>query len=127
MMTPVHRAIPKLQSHPRFEELLRAMRRRVVRGEPWSGVVFRSVTPRYASSHDLLSGYGARKHGGRWNPPGSFPAVYASLTPETAVAEALAQFRYFGISDADAMPRVTVSLAAELQSVLDLTEPSVAS
>lgn len=51
-------------------------------------MVFRSVTPRYASSHDLLSGYGARKHGGRWNPPGFFPAIYASLAPETALAEA---------------------------------------
>ncbi len=117
--------MPKLQPHPRFEKLLGATRYLVAREKPWCGVVFRSVAPRYASSHDLLSGYGARKHGGRWNPPGSFPAIYAGLTPETAVAEALAQFRYFGISDAEAMPRVIVPLAAELENVLDLREASL--
>jgi RES domain-containing protein len=52
-----------------------------------------------------------------------FPAVYGSSSPETAVAEALATFRHYGISVADAMPRVIVALEARLLAVLDLTDP----
>ncbi|MFN2385632.1 MAG: RES family NAD+ phosphorylase [Thermoanaerobaculia bacterium] len=89
----------------------------------WSGAVYRSATPRYAGSADLLSGFGARKHGGRWNPPGAFSAVYGSSSPETAVAEALATFRHYGIPISDAMPRVVVALEAKLDAVLDLTDP----
>ena len=37
---------------------------------PWSGVIFRSVSPRYARPNDILSGYGSYESGGRWNAPG---------------------------------------------------------
>lgn len=97
------------------------------RAAGWSGTVYRSATPRYAGSADLLSGFGARKHGGRWNPPGAFPAVYGSSSPETAVAEALATFRHYGIPVADAMPRVIVAVEARLRAVLDLTDPKTRS
>jgi RES domain-containing protein len=93
----------------------------------WTGVVYRSVTPRYAASADLLSGFGARKHGGRWNPPGAFSAVYGSSSPETALAEALATFRHYGIPVAEAMPRIIVALEARLEAVLDLTDPKTRS
>jgi RES domain-containing protein len=89
----------------------------------WAGSVYRSATPRYAGSADLISGFGARKHGGRWNPPGAFSAVYGSSSPETAVAEALATFRHYGIPLSDAMPRVIVAVEAKLEAVLDLTDP----
>ena len=75
----------------------------------------------YAAARDLLSGEGVRRHGGRWTPPGLFRAVYASLAPETALAEALANFRHYGIPEADAMPRVLVALELDLQAVADLT------
>jgi RES domain-containing protein len=71
----------------------------------------------------LLSGEGVRRHGGRWNPPGIFAAVYASLTPETALAEALGRFREYGIAVADAMPRVLTALEIEVQALADLTCP----
>jgi RES domain-containing protein len=93
----------------------------------WSGTVYRSVTPRYAGSADLLSGFGARKHGGRWNPPGAFSAVYGSSSPETAVAEAIETFRHYRIPVADAMPRVIVAMEARLGAVLDLTDPKTRS
>ena len=47
---------------------------------PWSGVIFRSVSPRYARPSDILSGQGAYQAGGRWNAPGVY-AIYGSLEP----------------------------------------------
>jgi len=52
----------------------------------FNSTTFRSVNPRYATEADLVGGHGSRKFGGRWNTPG-LAAVYASLTPETAMAE----------------------------------------
>jgi RES domain-containing protein len=111
-----------LLPHPDFERLRRGVGRCLTFERPWSGTVFRSVTPRYATSADLLSGQGARKHGDRWNPPGSFAVVYTSLTPETALAETLAQFRHYGIPEAQAMPRVFVAISVSLARMLDLTD-----
>ena len=50
--------------------------------------------------------------------------MYGSLDVETAVAEALAHFRHFGLPVSMAMPRVIVALEAKLQRVLDLTDPA---
>jgi hypothetical protein len=47
---------------------------------PWSGVIFRSISPRYARTSDILSGQGAYQAGGRWNAPGIY-AIYGSLEP----------------------------------------------
>lgn len=112
-----------LKPHPDSARLRNAAGAARKSAAEWSGPFYRSATPRYAGSADLLSGFGARKHGGRWNPPGAFSAVYGSSSPETAVAEALATFRHYGISIADAMPRVIVALEAKLDAVLDLTDP----
>ena len=51
--------------------------------------------------------------------------VYASATPETAMAETLAHNRYNGLPIEDAMPRVFVAIAARLKSVLDLRDGKV--
>jgi RES domain-containing protein len=90
----------------------------------FEGTVYRSVVPKYATEHDVLTGEGARQHGGRWNPPG-VAVVYASLTPETAMAEALAQYRYFGLPLHAAMPRMFLAIEARLRTVLDLTAGEV--
>jgi RES domain-containing protein len=89
----------------------------------WSGEVYRSATPRYARSRDIVSGMGSCRMGGRWNPPGSFSTIYASLEPEAAMSESLATFRYFGWALHDAMPRVFRALEAHLHRVLDLRRP----
>ena len=112
-----------LKPHPDSARLRNAAGAARKSAAEWSGAFYRSATPRYAGSADLLSGFGARKHGGRWNPPGAFSAVYGSSSPETAVAEALATFRHYGIPISDAMPRVIVALEAKLDAVLDLTDP----
>jgi hypothetical protein len=67
---------------------------------------YRSTTPEYAKEADLNTGEGSKLHGSRWNPPG-IAAVYASFTPETAMEESLAHFRYYGIPFHAAMPRST--------------------
>ncbi len=83
------------------------------------GTIYRSTSPRYATSSDLVSGAGSRLHGGRWNPIG-VAAVYGSFTPETALAETLAHCRYYGLPVHAAMPRTFVAIEFSLAKVLDL-------
>ena len=87
---------------------------------PWVGVTFRSAAQAYAAATDQLSGEGSKRHGGRWNPVG-VAAVYSSLTPETAMAEALAHVRYYQLPIHRALPRLFVALRFELSQVLDLS------
>jgi RES domain-containing protein len=88
----------------------------------WRGELFRSASPRYANKDDIVTGAGSKTAGGRWNPRASFHTVYASLDVETALAEALQHFRYYGFPLSRAMPRVIVSLEAKLERVLDLRD-----
>jgi RES domain-containing protein len=91
----------------------------------WSGELYRSASPKYANKDDLITGAGSKAAGARWNPPGSFHTVYASLEVETAVAEALQHFRHYGLPVSKAMPRVIVALEAKLERVVDLRDGSV--
>lgn len=109
-------------THPDSDRLRNALGRCASRAVRWSGVVYRSVTPRYANKDDLLTGMGSCSAGARWNPPRSFPAVYASLDPHTALDEVLAHFLHYGIPIESAMPRVMVSIRVRLGRVLDLTD-----
>jgi RES domain-containing protein len=109
-------------THPDSDRLRNALGRCASRAVRWSGVVYRSATPRYANKDDLLTGVGGRSAGARWNPPRSFPTVYASLDPHTALDEVLAHFRHYGIPIESAMPRVTVPVRVRLGRVLDLTD-----
>lgn len=80
-----------------FHKIESALRSCLDRAAPWAGEVFRSAAPKYAGTRDMTTGLGSAHAGGRWNPPGSFPTVYASLEPETAMSESLATFRYYGL------------------------------
>lgn len=71
---------------------------------------------------DLLTGIGSQIVGARWNPPGSFPTVYLTLDPHTAIDEVLAHFRHYQLPIETAMPRVLVSVMARLSKVLDFTD-----
>jgi RES domain-containing protein len=92
---------------------------------PWRGELLRSASPEYASRDDIVTGAGSKTAGARWNPPNSFRTVYASLDVETAVAEALAHFRHYGLPVSRALPRVIVALEAKLMRSLDLTTGAV--
>lgn len=106
--------------HPESERLERALARCTTFAETWAGFVYRSSSPEYASRDDLITGAGAKKTGGRWNPKESFHTVYASLDVETATAEAMAHNRRFRIPEHTAMPRLFAALEVELIRVLDL-------
>jgi RES domain-containing protein len=109
---------------PTLEQLQTRLARLVASAASFEGAVYRSSTPQYATETDLLTGEGSRRFGGRWNPVG-IAMVYAALTPETAMAETLAHYRYYGIPIADAMPRTFVAVEVKLQTILDFRNGDV--
>lgn len=93
--------------------------------DAWIGTMYRATTTEYANRKDLLTGAGSRKAGARWNAIGSFNAVYGCLEPETAMVEALANYRHYGIPVSEAMPLVFAAIALELEAVIDFTDRNV--
>jgi RES domain-containing protein len=90
----------------------------------WSGVIFRSVSPRYARAADIVSGYGSYCAGGRWNAPGIY-AIYGSIEPGLAADESFKfLLQHFGWQDRDIPPRMVVGIRVSLPAVLDLTNPA---
>jgi RES domain-containing protein len=109
---------------PTLEQFKGRFTRLVSLATAFASTAYRSSTPLYATEDDLLTGEGSKQYGGRWNPSG-IAVVYASLTPEVAMAETLAHNRYFGIAIEEAMPRTFVAIEATLQFVLDLREGGI--
>lgn len=114
-----------MKKHPQADALARGMERAAKHAAPFAAETFRATSVEYANRDDLLTGLGAKINGGRWNPPGSFAAVYLGTAAETAVSEYLAHQRYFGFRDSDALPCTLVGLELQLQAVLDLTDGEV--
>jgi RES domain-containing protein len=88
---------------------------------PFSGEGWRHLSPR----HDPLSGEGARLHGGRFNPAGSFPVLYICRTRPCVVAE----LHRFGERQASGveglLPRHLYRYDILLDRELDLTDVGV--
>ncbi len=61
----------------------------------------------------LLSGEGARRYGGRWNPEGT-PLIYTAASPELALLETLAHLDGTPLPDLPPYVQVTLALPAEL-------------
>jgi RES domain-containing protein len=80
--------------------------------------VFRHLRP----DHDPLSGAGALRYGGRWNPKGAFGALYASLTERSLRAEMERQLARSGVPRRSFFPRCVVEIEVEADRVLDLRE-----
>ena len=114
-----------IKDHPDFDQLLRRFAGLVASVDSQRRVVFRCSEPAYANERDLLTGEGSRRYGGRWNPPASFATVYAAFADTTALAEAKANHRYYGLDPGDALPRTIVALEIRLAKILDLTDGSV--
>jgi RES domain-containing protein len=110
-----------VQWHPRFAEWRDLFRRHPEWFVAWRGTFFRFQTVDFPVPKEILSGEGARQHGGRWNPPG-LGALYGSLTESTALAECKANDRYYGVNNRS--PRLLVAIEAQLNWVLDLTNPA---
>jgi RES domain-containing protein len=89
-------------------------------GTTLSAVAYRNQ----AKGFDPRSGDGARRLGGRFNPPHSFPVLYLCLTRPCVAAELTRQAERQGL-DVDALlPRELFEISAELDKVLDLTDTS---
>src|SRR4051812_27806923 len=114
-----------MKTHPHADRLHRALERCLPKSITWTGELFRSASTKYANKDDIVTGAGSKAAGARWNSPGSVHTVYASLDVETAVAESLQHFRFYGIPVSKAMPRVLVALEAKLERVLDLRDGDV--
>jgi RES domain-containing protein len=109
-------------SNPRYDRYLAILSQDLFR--PWSGVIFRSVSPRYAWPTDIVSGYGSFRGGGRWNAPGIY-AIYGSIEPGLAADESFHfLLQHFGWQNRDIPPRMVVGIRVSLQAVLDLTNPA---
>ncbi len=74
-----------------------------------------------ASGFDPRSGDGARRFGGRFNPPHSFPVIYLCTTRPCVVAELTRQADRQGLTVDDLLPREIWRVTVELTKVLDLT------
>ncbi len=85
------------------------------------GTVFRHYSP----SHAALSGEGARRAGGRWNPPDSFPVLYTGLDVATVDREFARSLRRAGLPREHAPTRRLASIKVRLSRVLDLSDTSV--
>ncbi|MGI8940036.1 MAG: RES family NAD+ phosphorylase [Iamia sp.] len=70
---------------------------------------------------DPRSGDGARRLGGRYNPPHSFPVLYLCLTRPCVAAELTRQAERQSLSLEDLLPRDLFEISAECNEVLDLT------
>ena len=78
-----------------------------------------------APGFDPRSSEGARRFGGRYNPPRSFPVIYLCLTRRCVAAELKRQAIRQGIQVEDLLPRELWSIATDLEKVLDLSDASV--
>ncbi|MBK9179958.1 MAG: RES family NAD+ phosphorylase [Acidimicrobiales bacterium] len=87
-------------------------------GTALSAVAYRNQ----ARGFDPRSGDGARRLGGRFNPPHSFPVLYLCVTRPCVVAELTRRAERQGL-DVDALlPRELFEISADLDKVLDLTD-----
>ncbi|QDL94284.1 RES domain-containing protein (plasmid) [Paroceanicella profunda] len=80
----------------------------------FEGLVYRAHNPQWAWAP--LSGEGARRFGGRFNPPGT-PALYTALTPLGAIREASPLGRPM-------QPLTLCAYAVETDALFDATDPA---
>ncbi|MGH2747796.1 MAG: RES family NAD+ phosphorylase [Actinomycetota bacterium] len=88
--------------------------------KPYRGDGFRQQAPKY----DPLSGEGARRRGGRFNPPQSFPVLYLCTTRACTVAEFLRAGSRLAIGPEGLLPRQVFKYDVGVDLVLDLTDDS---
>lgn len=84
---------------------------------PYEGAGYRQQAPEF----DPLSGEGARRRGGRFNPPDSFPVLYLCSTRACAVAEFYRAGDRLAIGPEGLLPRDLFQYRVYLNRVVDLT------
>jgi RES domain-containing protein len=88
---------------------------------PFAGPAFRHV----ARGRDPRSATGARVHGGRWNPPETFPALYLGLEVETVIDEFHRLAHRQALPPEAFLPRELHRFDVRLAALLDLRRDSV--
>jgi RES domain-containing protein len=78
-----------------------------------------------AAGFDPRSGEGARRQGGRFNPPRSFPVLYLCLSRPCVVAELTKQAERQSVRVEDLLPRELWRVSVDLDGVLDLTDSEI--
>jgi RES domain-containing protein len=79
----------------------------------------------YAPAYGPLNGEGARRLGGRWNPPDSYATLYTASDTETVDAEFDRMLALLRLRPESARPRNLVAIKIRLNRVIDLRIPSV--
>ena len=87
-------------------------------GTAHSAVAYRNQ----AKGFDPRSGDGARRLGGRFNPPHSFSVLYLCLSRPCVVAELTRQAERQGLNVDALLPRELFGITVDLHKVLDLTD-----
>jgi RES domain-containing protein len=113
-----------IKPHPNYSRILAAVKLLASHGHVLNGVWYRCVAASFA--HEIISGQGARIHGGRWNPVGSFRTIYLSDSPETALQEYLARARRMKWPDHKSFPMVMAAVEVSVRRVVDFRVPEVA-
>jgi RES domain-containing protein len=122
-MADLSHPIPLLRSpHPDARRLSTAMRRCARLGGNFAGILYRAACVRRANPEDLVAGVGSLVTGGRWNPLGAFPALYASLDETTALEEARQQDARQGVARWMSLPLVVTAIDVDVWPVLDLVD-----
>ncbi|MBX7256180.1 MAG: RES family NAD+ phosphorylase [Candidatus Hydrogenedentes bacterium] len=117
-----------MNPHPKYTEILQGILRILKHGvTPWSGVVYRYASSKYSSDVKILSGIGAYRAGGRWNPPNTFHAVYCASSPGLAHAEYLSTYRIAGIPLSRSHPVTGKALEVNGATALDLRDTGILS
>jgi len=111
-----------LVPHPDSPRLSRGIRRCIPLGRRMIGILYRMASVPRANREDLVAGVGSFVTGGRWNPPGVFHALYASLDESTALEEARQQNLRQGVPPWMALPLVLTAIEVDLEPVLDLVD-----
>ena len=116
-----------MEPHPSYDEFfarLTGVAHAFV--QAWSGTVYRCVERDYAELPAIVDGMGAWRNGARFNARQRFPAVYAALSADSAIEEALARLLSMGFARDELLDdRETVAIEVAFDRVLDLREQAV--
>ena len=87
------------------------------------GIVYRQCAPDHTDLATTLPHN--HRHGGRFNPPGEFGAIYVAVERTTALRELARQAAFLGFAVDELLPRTMLRLRLHVRRILDLTDETV--